>query len=491
MALLAIFLSGVCWYLSFDLALHAWWAAWVAPIPVLYLSLRVSGWQAFGSALASYLIGWCSWIPYFLTIMPLPVILLVVLLFSLPMALVVVLSRKIILRSPLPLPAVLLVYPVLLTAVEYLQFLLSRDGTFGSIAYTQCNFLPVVQVASITGILGITFIISFVPSVFVLAVYYRRGGRAIRDLVLPGVLVIIAVLTYGLLRLRESRSAGCTKVGLAAIPMSTYKNVYDTSAAEQLYLARLYLNEVDSLAGKGAQVILLPEKCIPVSDATEASIQELFSDASRHLRVTIIVGFTRIYKGYMECQARVFSADGHQVLNYRKVNLFEGEVLDGFKTGKEPGFYDQQGVRTGIAICKDLDYQRYMIQYGRMGASVLYVPAWDFDRDGWLHARMAMMRTVENGCVLVRNAQQGRLTISDDRGRVLAEASSEGSKHASLVGEVCSKANGATLYSRWGDWFGWLNLFLAVAQIVMLSHWLRKASSTSAPRPGVSGISRK
>lgn len=102
-----------------------------------------------------------------------------------------------------------------------------------------------------------------------------------------------------------------------------------------------------------------------------------------------------------------------------------------------------------------------------------------------------MMRAVENGFVLVRNAQQGRLIISDDRGSVLAEASSEKSKHASVIGEVCTKAGGLTLYSRWGDWFGWLNLFLAVAQIVMLSHWLRKASSTSAPRPGVSGISRK
>jgi len=490
-ALLAIFISGIFWYLSFDLALHAWWATWIAPMPVLYLSLRVSGWQAFGAAFVSCLAGWCSWIPYLLTILPLPVILLVVILFSLPMALVVALSRRIILKRVFPPMAALFVYPVLLTTAEFLQFLLSRDGTFGSIAYTQCNFLPIIQIASITGILGITFMVSFVPSAIVLVVHYHRQGRVVRNLVLMGIFPTAAVLTYGLLRLRESRPSECTKVGLAAISMSTYKNVYDTSREEQLHLTRLYLSEVDSLAGKGARVILLPEKCIPVSDATEASIQELFSDRSRHLGITIIVGFTRIYKGHMECQARIFSSNGDQVLNYRKVNLFEGEVLDGFKAGKEPGFYDQQGVRTGVAICKDMDYQRYMILYGKMGASVLYVPAWDFDRDGWLHARMAMMRAVENGFVLVRNAQQGRLIISDDRGSVLAEASSEKSKHASVIGEVCTKAGGLTLYSRWGDWFGWLNLFLAVAQIVMLSHWLRKASSTSAPRPGVSGISRK
>jgi apolipoprotein N-acyltransferase len=490
MVLLAISVSGICWYLSMNLALHAWWAMWVAPIPVLYLSLRVSGWQAFGSALAAHLIGWCSWIPYLLTILPLPVVLLFSILFSLPWGLVVVLTQKIILRNVVPSPATPFVYPVLLTAAEYLQFLLSRDGTFGSIAYTQCNFLPIVQIASMTGILGITFIVSLAPSLFVLAVHFHRQGRQICKLVLPGIFLVVAVLAYGLLRLGGSRPPACIKAGLAAVPMSTYKDVYDTGAKEELRLARLYLNEVDSLAGEGVQLVLLPEKCIPVSDSTEVYIQELFSDRSRHLGVTIIVGFTRIYKGYMECQARVFSSDGSEILNYRKVNLFEGEVRNGFKAGKEPGFYDQGGKMAGVAICKDLDYQRYMILYGKMGTPVVYVPAWDFDRDGWLHARMAMMRAVENGYVLVRNAQQGRLTISDDRGRVLAEASSEGNKHASLTGEICSKAD-ATLYSRWGDWFGWLNLFLAVGQIVMLSHRLRKASSTSAPSPGVSGISRK
>jgi apolipoprotein N-acyltransferase len=486
---LAIALSGASWYLAFDLGLHAWWATWVAPIPVLYLSLRITGWQSFWSAFVSYLIGWCSWIPYLLTILPPPLILVVAILFTLPVALVVAVTRKTILRCSLPSLTALFVYPVLMTAAEYLQFLLSRDGTFGSIAYTQANFLPIVQIASVTGILGITFMVSLVPSMIMLVAHYRRQGRKIAGLVLPGMSLVAAVLLFGLFRLQDSRPGERTKIGLAAISMSTYKNVYDTSVDEQLRLSWLYLNEVSSLAGKGAKLVLLPEKCIPVSDATEHFIEGLFTDSSRRWGVTIIVGFTRIYKGHLECQARVFSPDGRTILNYRKVNLFEGEVLNGFVAGKEPGFFDQQGVHSGVAICKDLDFQQYIRQYGKRTTAVLYVPAWDFDRDGWLHARMAMMRAVENGFMLVRNAQQGRLTISDDRGRVLAEGNAENNKHVSLIGEVYSKAGTITLYSRWGDWFGRLALILAVCQIVMLSQRLRNSSSTSAPRPAVSGIS--
>ncbi len=69
---------------------------------------------------------------------------------------------------------------------------------------------------------------------------------------------------------------------------------------------------------------------------------------------------------------------------------------------------------------------------------------------------MAILRGVESGFAIARAAHSGRLTLSDDRGRVLAEASSE--KHdAELVGELPLRET-QTLYARWGDWFAWLDL---------------------------------
>jgi apolipoprotein N-acyltransferase len=147
--------------------------------------------------------------------------------------------------------------------------------------------------------------------------------------------------------------------------------------------------------------------------------------------------------------------------------LFEGEVYEGFVPGKAPGFFNQHGQIAGVAICKDLDYEKYIRLYRQAGASILYVPAWDFNRDGWFHSRIAMMRAVENGYSLVRNARDGRLTISDDRGRVLAEASSEDGRTGFLIGALQPSAN-ATLYSRWGDWFGWVNLVAAVCFLLVL-----------------------
>ena len=52
---------------------------------------------------------------------------------------------------------------------------------------------------------------------------------------------------------------------------------------------------------------------------------------------------------------------------------------------------------------------------------MLLAPAWDFDNDGWLHSRMAVVRGVESGLALARIARGGLATVSDAYGRVIAE----------------------------------------------------------------------
>jgi apolipoprotein N-acyltransferase len=91
-----------------------------------------------------------------------------------------------------------------------------------------------------------------------------------------------------------------------------------------------------------------------------------------------------------------------------------------------------------------------------MNTQVLLVPAWDFEVDGWLHSRMAILRGVEAGLAVARVARCGRLTLSDDRGRVVAEASAE-ARDAELVGDLPVRDT-RTRYAQWGDWFAWLNV---------------------------------
>ena len=68
---------------------------------------------------------------------------------------------------------------------------------------------------------------------------------------------------------------------------------------------------------------------------------------------------------------------------------------------------------------------------------------------------MAVMRGVESGFTIARSASEGRLSISDDRGRVLAEQFAPINFPSLYFNTPVRHVN--TLYARWGDWFGWLN----------------------------------
>ena len=451
--LFALLISGGCFYLALKLSNPQWWALWLAPVPVLVLSLRMRPAQAFGLAFAARLIGQLSWYGYLSSLLPLPVTLVFTTIFPLIFALIILLSRKLILRFAARPMLAALVYPILYTSFEMLWFLFSRDGTFASIAYTQYGCPPLIQLASLTGLTGISFWVSFVAATISLSIHFRQRREPFRKMLITACAVLLLVLGFGWLRLSDQPAGETESVGMIAYPYKTPLNKY--------------LDGISTLAAQGAKIVLLPEKVIDVRDSTAAFVRQALSDTARRLGVTIVAGIARVYPDRLKCEAWVFTPDGRQPLAYQKVNLFEGETIEGFTPGKDPGFFDLGASHFGVAICKDLDFQRYMLRYGGQHMAVLLVPAWDFNRDGWLHSRMAMMRAIELGCPLVRNAREGRMTISDSRGRVLSEASTEGDGPNSLIAPVTLEAS-PTLYQQWGDWFGWLNLIALAALLLSL-----------------------
>jgi apolipoprotein N-acyltransferase len=101
-----------------------------------------------------------------------------------------------------------------------------------------------------------------------------------------------------------------------------------------------------------------------------------------------------------------------------------------------------------------MDFPQLSHQYGADGIGLLLVPAWDFILDGWLHGRMAIMRGVESGFTIARAAKQGELTVTDDRGRLLADWNQGGNQFVSISADAPVRHD-STLYVRWGDWFAW------------------------------------
>jgi len=99
-------------------------------------------------------------------------------------------------------------------------------------------------------------------------------------------------------------------------------------------------------------------------------------------------------------------------------------------------------------------------------ATALFVPAWDFGDDAWLHSRMAITRGVENGMSIARAARQGALTVSDPYGRVIAEGRTAGASMVTVTARLPSGAS-STLYTHLGDWFAWVCVILVLAGVVV------------------------
>ena len=218
------------------------------------------------------------------------------------------------------------------------------------------------------------------------------------------------------------------------------------------------INQVWIAAWLAPMPLLLvpPEKFVGITPEYADSARAIFSEAARDNQVTIVAGFNLIGLPEWPNMAVVFGTDGQVVLEYDKQHMIPG-LEEGYRRGEAIGVIAGAAAALGVAICKDLDFVPLGREYAGAGIGLLLVPAWDFVNDGWLHSRMALMRGVEGGYAGDRSASNGLLTLSDARGRILAERSSGDSTEV-LLAAMVPIGPGGTCYSRTGDWFAWLCL---------------------------------
>ncbi len=451
-------LSGMLLYFAIGISGNYGFLLWLAPLPLIIVSFQSTGRVTFLCAFIAGLIGRLSWVPFLLVLMPpIPVIVITVL----PAALFgfyLFLNQWIVLKSQ-SVWAVF-AYPVIVTAFEFIVFNNPVDGTAGSMAYTQSNYLAVIQIASITGIWGIVFITSLLPAAVAL-VWYFKDNRGKQKLTLAmSSVVLFGVIVFGMIRQHTTPSHTEVTVGITAVSEVLYGDMSQPGRAQE-QIIKSYVEQISTLAKQGATYVLFPEKVIQVPVSKKDSLLSVLKLSAAQSNVTIIGGLAVKKDSTRQNLVEFISSDG-TVQEYKKrfhVKNFERN----FERGTKVGMLEGTPFAGGMAICKDMDFPPWLRNYQHV--DLLFVPAWDFVQDGWLHSRMAVLRGVENGYTIVRAGRQGRLTVSDYRGKIIAEANCEKGAATYLLAQV-PVYHVDTLYSTWGDWFGWLCIFLAVVFVV-------------------------
>lgn len=450
-----------------------WPLMWVAPLPVLLFATSNSWRSTALVAFFAWLIG-CTNLWHYMRVLHLPwsvwptVFSFAALLF----AAAVLVFRGLFRRRAYW--SALLAFPATWVSFEYLNNLTSVHGTAGSLSYSQLKFLPFLQLASVTGPWGLSFLLLLFPAA--LAIWVKLRGTASKEawrILLTSTGVIAAVLIFGAVRLSLRPSGTPVRVGLIASDQTGNTDVADEGAPTERLLQD-YAHQAEALAAQGAKVIVMPEKLGVVVKGDSAAVDSAMQELADKTNAVIVVGVVDVDPPDKYNQARIYRPR-ISLLTYDKEHM-----LPPFESKLKPGTsltLMSKGPNTwGIEICKDMDFTPLSRRYGKLGVGLMLVPGWDFNLDRGWHGHMAIMRAVESGFALVRAAKNGYLTVTDNRGRVLAEARSDSAPFATLLTDV-PDVHDTTIYLLLGDWFGW-------ASIAILSWALMRLFGLNAP-PGV------
>jgi apolipoprotein N-acyltransferase len=449
-----------------------WPLAWLAPVPIVWLALgERRAWTIALCATVGYLVGELGMLwPY---VKPAGGVVIVAAVSpAIAFALVVLAARLVDRRTTSPTLAAL-TFAALWTGWEWLSSTRSPHGSFGAWGYSQVDAPVLIQSASLFGVWIIGFLIAFVAAAVALSIHHRRATPALVALAL-----VVANVAYGGWQLRRSD-------GQAVRVAASARDHDDRAGPDAVSNAQAL--EARRLAAQGATMIVFPEKGALLPDARRDAVLAPLVAAARAGHTMLATGFDQT--GAQRRNVAYVVDDGGRVTSYTKRHHIPG-LESGYTIGEKPGLL---GARRAVAICKDLDFQGTLRGDAASardggGLGVMLVPAWDFGSDGWLHARMAIMRGVEGGYAVVRAAANGLVTVSDARGRVVARRASGRDAYASVTADV-AMGSGETVYVRIGDAFAWIVaavgvMVVCIAGLRAPTHLMRGARGSSASTEG-------
>ncbi|NJN84444.1 MAG: hypothetical protein HC802_20645 [Caldilineaceae bacterium] len=354
-----------------------------------------------------------------------------------------------------------LVYPLASTAVEYLLMADGPLGSFGAGAYSQADFAALAQLSSVTGLWGITFLVSWFASVVNWA--WERGF--VWKYVWRGAAIYAAILAvtllFGVTRLFSAPDVAetVTVASFTAVeihPEQLFPLVESDLAAfrtETTQTHQRYLDQTVQLAQEGAQIVLWPELAgTGLADDVQALLtrgQAIAREEGIYLAMPTMSFFPDEDR---PDENILFVADpsGEIVLEHVKYggNLLEGTLLGNrvLQTVETPF-----GTLSGV-ICWDTDYPTVIQQAGQLGVDILLSPAYLWPEIGELHADMAAFRAIENGVTVIRQADQGVSRYIDPFGRTLVSADHAANER--VIVATIPTAGIATLYPQIGDIVG-------------------------------------
>ena len=470
--------------------------AWIAFVPLLIFLYDKDHWTAFKTGFyfgLVYFFGTLYWIYHsihYYGAVPLAASFLLVLVlcmyFSLYPAFFAFLYAANMKRSDMP---ALVVAPLLWTTLEFLRSYVLGGFPWSSLGYSQYAFLPVIQIADITGVYGVSFLIVAVNAAFVDVLIFKRRYIA-RPLAsfLPTAtgfialaLFMIFTLSYGAYRLHQHRSGSVIK---AAVIQGNIEQDKKWDPSYQQAVIGGYRDLSFAAARERPDLIVWPETSVPFFFRTDKELTSYMVSFEQQLNSYLLFGSVmekdrrespHSYSARYTNSAVLLDKNGTITYIYDKIHLVPfGEFLP---LRRFLSFLDLTGA-IGDFVAGE-SYTKAVTPFGSFGTLIcyeiifpglvrkFYTNGGDFivtiTNDAWFgktpgpyqHFSMAVFRAIENRKPVIRSANTGISGFVDSCGRILAKTALFTRTY--LVYNVKTDRT-LSPYTKYGDIFSYLSI---------------------------------
>lgn len=387
------------------------------------------------------------------------------------------------------------IFPLAVTASEYILSSTNPIGNFGAFGYSQYSIPVLTQVSAVTGMLGLTFLIAWFAAVINWAWDNDFTWQRVRAGVIAFAITLLLVVGYGAVRLMNAPaidSVDTVPVASFTIVENHMGELNELLAEEGVAAYRQetqavhaqYLAMTETAIADGAKIILWPELAIiGVEEDVQAVVTQGQAMAQEGGVFLGMPTFTVFPDSEQTAENVMFVAgpDGDIVIEHVKYggNLLEG-TLQG--SGEIQTVETAYGGLSGI-ICWDSNFPNIVRQVGKQQTNILLSPSKEWAGINPLHAEMVVFRAIENGVSVIRQTDEGLSIVVDGYGRTLASGEGLAGNGNYLLADVPTSSP-TTIYPLIGDVIGIFSviglLILAAYALIKGRRQKREAQQTAA-----------
>ncbi|HUU81666.1 MAG TPA: apolipoprotein N-acyltransferase [Acidobacteriota bacterium] len=503
--------SGVMLALAFP-RYDQLWLVWIGLVPLLLVIVGMRPWRAFfasGLGGVVFFVGIFQWILAFPGFTFLHQAILGVYvgtfigLFGLAFSFI---SRK------CGVPWALLTTPFLWVPLEYIRSNLSFMALpWGCLGHSQYGYLPVIQIASVTGQHGVSFLIVMVNAALASILLFLRSklkktnpafgppvsGRGTLGVAVTAAILISLTVLYGHATVTTAVGGKGVKVSLVQGNIEQAKK-WDPRYSKEIM--QTYADLTKKVSGDQPELIIWPETATPRAINLDLGLYSYVRRISKEAGTYLLLGSSQQQKitkrgskerKYLNSAFLIPPEDKAKHQKYDKIRLMPfGEYLPlkgvvpwsyfnvpdvgGYVAGEKFTIFETPAFHFGVTICWENLFPDLVRQFVRSGAQLIVNitnEAWFGKTDApYQFVAMNVFRAVENRVYVVRCANTGISCVINDQGRIINRVTDQEGRDVFVRGVLTERViplNHDTFYTRHGDLLVWVSIVCSAVFLLM------------------------